>query len=247
MGPFEFPPLKSPRIVAIPIAFNEELKIGSVLDRFAEVKGVDIAVLDDGSTDRTPQVIVEKGAMLIQHAKRSGAGAAIRTAYRWAGEHGYDICVIMAGNDKDRAAEIFRLIQPIAEGKAVLVQGSRYLPGGNYGNMPFYRRVSTQFVHPLLFSAFARQRMTDTTNGYRALRLEVLKDERLNLNQDWLDKYELEPYLLYKLIRLGYPVMEAPVTKIYPLKQLGQTKMKPITGWWSILRPILLLGFGFKK
>jgi dolichol-phosphate mannosyltransferase len=41
--------------------------------------------------------------------------------------------------------------------------------------------------------------------------------------------------------------MEAPVTKIYPLKQLGQTKMKPITGWWSILRPILLLGFGFKK
>ena len=193
MGCLEFPPLKSPRIVAIPIAFNEELKIGNVLDRFADVKGVDIAVLDDGSTDRTPQVIIEKGAMLIQHAKRSGAGAAIRTAYRWAAERGYDICVIMAGNDKDRAAEIFRLIQPITEGKAVLVQGSRYLPGGNYGNMPFYRRVSTQFIHPLLFSAFARQRMTDTTNGYRALRLAVLKDGRLNLDQDWLDKYELEP------------------------------------------------------
>jgi dolichol-phosphate mannosyltransferase len=37
------------------------------------------------------------------------------------------------------------------------------------------------------------------------------------------------------------------VTKIYPMKQLGYTKMKPITGWWSILRPILLLGFGLKK
>ena len=243
----QFPSMTSPRIVAIPIAFNEEKKIGSVLDRFAEVEGVDVAVMDDGSTDRTPEVILEKKAMLIQHGERSGAGAAIRTAYRWAQERGYDICVIMAGNDKDRAAEIFRLIDPIREGKAVLVQGSRYLPGGNYGNMPFYRRVSTQLIHPLLFSFFARQRMTDTTNGYRALRLSVLDDPKVNLDQDWLDKYELEPYLLYTLIRLGYPVMEVPVTKIYPMKQLGYTKMKPITGWWSILRPIVLLGFGLRK
>jgi dolichol-phosphate mannosyltransferase len=247
MGSIEFPPLNKPRIVAIPIAFNEELKIGSVLDRFSEVEGVDVAVLDDGSTDRTPEVIREKGAMLIQHPQRGGAGAAIRTAYRWAAQKGYDICVIMAGNDKDRPAEIFRLIKPVADGEAVLVQGSRYLRGGNYGNMPFYRRLSTQFVHPLLFSAFARRRMTDTTNGYRALRLAVLNDERVNLDQQWLDKYELEPYLLYTLIRLGYPVKEAPVTKIYPLRHLGYTKMKPITGWWSILRPILLLGFGLKK
>jgi dolichol-phosphate mannosyltransferase len=247
MQSLQFPPLTAARIVAIPIAFNEERKIGSVLDRFAEVEGIDVAVLDDGSTDRTPKIIVEKGAMLIQHAERGGAGAAIRTAYRWAAERNYDICVIMAGNDKDRPAEISRLTQPIAEGRAVLVQGSRYLPGGNYGNMPFYRRLSTQLVHPLLFSAFARRRMTDTTNGFRALRLAVLKDERVNLDQDWLDKYELEPYLLYKLIRLGYPVREAPVTKIYPPKALGYTKMKPITGWWSILRPILLLGFGLKK
>jgi len=64
MSPVEFSPITSPRIVAIPIAFNEEQKIGSVLDRFAEVQGVDIAVLDDGSTDGTPHVICEKGAML---------------------------------------------------------------------------------------------------------------------------------------------------------------------------------------
>jgi glycosyltransferase involved in cell wall biosynthesis len=247
MAALRFPPITSPRIVAIPIAYNEEKKIGSVLDRFAEVEGVDVAVMDDGSNDRTPQVIVEKKAMLIQHAERSGAGAAIRTAYRWARDHGYDICVIMAGNDKDRASEIFRLVDPIRQGKAVLVQGSRYLPGGNYGNMPFYRRVSTQLIHPLLFSLFVRQRMTDTTNGYRAVRLSVLDDSRVNLDQPWLDKYELEPYLLYTLIRLGYPVLEVPVTKIYPMKQLGYTKMKPITGWWSILRPILLLGFGLRK
>ena len=89
--------------------------------------------------------------------------------------------------------------------------------------------------------------MTDTTNGYRALRLAVLDDKRVDLDQEWLDKYELEPYLLYTLIRLGYPVREVPVTKIYPLSELGYTKMKPITGWWSILRPIFILGFGLKR
>lgn len=247
MASISFPPLSNPRIIAIPIAFNEELKIGRVLDRFLDVTGVDVAVLDDGSTDRTPEIIREKNAMLIQHSMRCGAGAAIRTAYRWARERGYDICVVMAGNDKDRPSEIFRLIEPIAEGKAVLVQGSRYLSGGNYGNMPLYRRISTQFIHPILFSLFARRHMTDTTNGYRALCLSVLDDSRVNLDQDWLDHYELEPYLLYTLIRLGYAVREVPVTKIYPMSSLGYTKMKPITGWWSILRPILLLGLGLRK
>lgn len=235
------------RIVAIPIAFNEELKIGRVLDRFVDVQGIDIAVLDDGSTDRTPDIVQEKNAMLIQHTHRQGAGAAIRTAYAWAREREYDVCVIMAGNDKDRPAEIQRLIDPIVSGEADLVQGSRYLPGGDFGNMPFYRRISTQIVHPILFSIAARRRLTDTTNGFRSLRLSVLDDSRVNLDQDWLDKYELEPYLLFTMIRRGYGVREVPVTKIYPPAALGYTKMKPITGWWSILRPIFLLGLGLRK
>lgn len=235
-----------PRVVAIAIAFNEERKIGSVLDRCRGLDGIDVAVLDDGSTDNTPNVIREKGAILIQHATRRGAGAAIRTAYAWARQAGYDICVIMAGNDKDRPAEVNRLVDPIKNGEADLAQGSRYLPGGDYGNMPLYRRIATQFVHPLLFSLAVGRRLTDTTNGYRGLRLSVLDDARLNIQQAWLDRYELEPYLLFKMIRLGYVVREVPVTKIYPPRHLGYTKMKPITGWWSILRPIVLLALRLK-
>jgi dolichol-phosphate mannosyltransferase len=240
-------PIPSPRICAFAIAYNEDRKIGSVLDRFAGVEGVDVGVVDDGSTDRTPDVIREKGAILVKHERQSGAGAAIRSAYAWARASGYDVCVILAGNDKDRPSEIRRLVDPIANGEADLVQGSRYLPGGDFGNMPVYRRLATQFVHPLLFSLAARKRITDSTNGYRALRLSVLDDPRLALDQPWLDEYELEPYLLFKAIRLGYAVREAPVTKIYPPASVGYTKMKPITGWWSILRPIFLLGLGLRK
>jgi dolichol-phosphate mannosyltransferase len=99
----------------------------------------------------------------------------------------------------------------------------------------------------MLFSMFAGKRMTDTTNGFRAIRLSILDDPRINLDQEWLNQYELEPYIFFKSIRLGYKVGEAPVTKIYPPKKLGYTKMKPITGWWSILKPIFVLGFGIKK
>jgi len=240
--------LAHPRVVAMPIAFNEARKIESVLERFEKLETpVDLAVFDDGSTDETPEVVRSRGHNLVRHERQQGVGAAIRSAFVWAREHGYDVCVIMAGNDKDRPAEIPRLVDPIARGEADLVQGSRYLKGGDFGNMPLYRRVTTQYIHPLLFSLAARRRMTDTTNGFRAVRLTMLDDERMRLDQEWLDRYELEPYLLFTAIRLGYSVVERPVTKIYPPAELGYTKMKPITGWWSILRPIVYLGLGLRK
>jgi dolichol-phosphate mannosyltransferase len=243
----EAPVQKRLRVLAAPIAFNEEAKIGSVLARFRGNEVDEIIVVDDGSTDRTAEVARSHGAKVIRRPARGGAGAAIRTAIEYARENGFDVLVIMAGNDKDRADEIPRLLQPILEEGYDFVQGSRYMPGGDYGNMPLYRRIATQFVHPLLFSLLVRRRLTDSTNGFRAFRLSILNDPNINLNQDWLDRYELEPYLLYKAISLGYKFKEVPVTKIYPAKQLGYTKMKPITGWWSILRPILLLGLRLKK
>lgn len=235
------------KVLAVPIAFNEEKKIGRVLDRFSPNLVDAIAVVDDASTDGTPQVIREKGAIHLRHDKQSGAGAAIRTAIRYAREQGYDVIVILAGNDKDRPAEIPRLLEPIASGACDFVQGSRYLPGGDFGNMPFYRQIATRFVHPILFSLAARRRVTDSTNGFRAIRLSIFDDPRIDIDQAWLDKYELEPYLMFKAIRLGYGFQEVPVTKIYPPKELGYTKMKPFSGWWSILRPIIYLGLGLKK
>jgi dolichol-phosphate mannosyltransferase len=102
-------------------------------------------------------------------------------------------------------------------------------------------------VHPWLFSLVTRTRITDSTNGFRAFRLSIFDDPRINLNQPWLDRYELEPYVFFKVLTLGYKVKEVAVTKIYPEHRLGYTKMKPITGWWSILRPILLLGLRLRK
>ena len=68
----------------MPVTFNEERKIGSVLDRFHAGDVERIVVVDDGSTDGTPQTIESRGAGILRHAVRRGVGAAIRTGIDWA-------------------------------------------------------------------------------------------------------------------------------------------------------------------
>ena len=235
------------RVMAASIAHNEASKIGRVIERFPPGLVDRIVVVDDASTDETRAVAARKGAVVLTHTRRSGAGAAIRTAIKYATAEGFDVLVVLAGNDKDRPAEIARLLAPMAEAGYDFVQGSRYLEGGDFGNMPFYRQLATRYVHPLLFSLFVGRRFTDTTNGFRAIRLSALRDARIDIDQPWLDHYELEPYLFFKMTCLGCKVIEVPVTKTYPPHELGYTKMKPVTGWWSILRPVFLLGLGLKK
>lgn len=240
-------PKGSLRVVATPVTYNEETKIGSVLDRFPADGEVEVVVVDDGSTDRTAREVEARGIRLLKHPVRRGVGAAIRTAVEWARTQRFDVLVIVAGNDKDRPDEIPRLVEPIAEDGCDVVQGSRYLAGGRYGNMPLYRRITTQVVHPRLFSAFTGHRLTDTTNGFRAIRTSLFDDPRINIDQRWLDGYALEPYVLYKATRLGYRVCEVPVTKIYPDPALGYTKMRPIIGWWEMLSPLVLLRLGLRQ
>ena len=235
------------------MAFNENVKIKSVIERFLKSPArdsLDYMVIDDCSTDDTTDIIrsyAGRGVKTIKHEKRSGVGAAIRTAIRYAQKNNYDVLVIMAGNDKDNPDEIPQVINPIVKDGFDFVQGSRYYgKKGTGGDMPFYRKVATK-LYPLLFSVCVGRRLTDTSNGFRAFRLSLLKDKRFDIDQDWLNQYELEPYLLYKSITLGYKFTEAFVTKIYPPKKLGYTKMKPITGWWSIFRPLVFLRLGIKK
>ena len=234
------------RVLAATFAFNEGEKIKRTLARHPADRAYDLLVVDDGSTDGALDV-VDSRVMILRNETNRGIGASMKQVFQYALDHNYDALVIQAGNDKDDPLEIPALIAPLAANAADLVQGSRYLSGGGFGNMPRYRVLGTRIIHPLVFSIAARKRVTDSTNGFRALRTAILRDPRVDWRQPWLDRYELEPYVLMKAIRLGFRHLEVPVTKIYPRHELGYTKMRPFVDWWSILRPVVYLGLGLKR
>jgi dolichol-phosphate mannosyltransferase len=237
---------KGLKVVLIAPVLDEEQKIGEVVRRAPRDIVDAVLVVDDGSKDRSPEIARERGAEVLAMGRTVGVGAALRAGFRWAQQRGFDVIAVCAGNNKDSPEELPRLLDPIAEGRADFVQGSRFLAGGRTGGMPLYRHVATR-VHPLLFSLTAGKRVSESTNGFRAFRTKLLDDARINLDQSWMDEYELEPYLYWKTIKLGYKTAEVPVTKIYPPKAIGYTKMKPITGWWSMLRPLVLLGLHIRS
>lgn len=235
------------KILAGICVFNEGAKIKRVLDKFSQYDLYDVLIIDDGSTDAGLEgVSAGESLTVIRNDRTRGAGYGTRQILEYAKARGYETVIFVSGNDKDSAADVPKLLAAVDEGYD-FVQGSRYLPGGEHGAMPAYRKIATRFLHPWLFSLIAGRRITDSTNGFRAVRVSLIDDPRIDLNQSWLDAYELEPYLFYKAVKCGYKVKEVPVRKVYPPRHEGYTKMKPFSGWWSILRPLVYLGLGIKK
>jgi dolichol-phosphate mannosyltransferase len=203
--------------------------------------------VDDGSTDDGPALLRAHGIEPIVQPRRSGIGAAIKAVIRRARAEGYDTLVVMAGNNKDDPAEIPRLLAPIREQGVDYVQGSRFLAGGSSPHLPLFRRIAIRLLS-LFFRVYARRTCTDLTNGFRAYRLALFDDPRIDIEQDWLDDYEFEYYLHWKVYMLGYRVAEVPVSKTYPgVRGVEYSKIKPFTGWWRMLRPFVLLALGLKK
>jgi len=235
---------KGKKIISVAPAYNEEKRIINVVNRLVS-SPVDIdtvLVVDDGSTDKTREVAEQAGAKVIPLPAHSGIGKSIRTGIDYAIDNKFDIIVILAGNNKDNPDEIPRLLDPIIEEEYDYVQGSRYLPGGGYGNMPLHRKFATK-LYPILLRLTTGFPATDGTNGFKAYKTSIFSDSRLKYKEKWLDGTEFEFYLHIKVIKLGYKMKEVPVTKIYPKTKNYKeyTKVKPFRDWWRIIKPMVLL------
>jgi len=236
-----------PRVLCVAPAWNEGERIARVVRAVPRNLVETIVVVDDGSTDDTADHAERAGATVIRSGANRGVGAAIRGGIDYAIEHGYDIVVVVSGGGKTPPEQIPRLLDPIIKGDVELSQGSRYLEGGEYLRMPLRRRLGTR-GYTILFSFFCGHKVTDASSGFRAIKVSLFDDKRINLWQDWLDRYELEPYLLFNALRLNHKVIEVPVTIEYPETDgIAYTKMRPITDWWKIFRPVLFLGLRLKR
>ena len=226
-------------------AYNEEQHIENVVKGVKNVFLIDrVYVVDDGSTDKTVELDEKAGAVVIKHEKNLGVGAGIRDGFIKAKADGMEVIAVMGGDDQDPPEQIPRVVEPIISGGYDLIQGSRWLKGGGGENIPLFRRITTK-AYGIFIRLFTGFPFTDGTNGFRAVRVSLL--DKINLNQEWLNHYELEPYLLCWAVKIDKSrVKEVPVTKRY-FKEKGYTKMVPLRDWWRISKPVIYLRFGIKK
>ena len=158
-------PLKT---LAIVPALNEESSVGRVVE---EIRAFDpdvaVLVVDDGSTDRTAFVAEATGAHVLRLPFNLGIGGAMQTGFRYAFENGFAVAVQVDGDGQHDPAELPKLLAPLAAEQADMVVGSRFAAERSY-RAPFFRRLGIK-LFALTISAIARQRVTDTTSGFRAI------------------------------------------------------------------------------
>ncbi len=238
--------MSKPDILVSLFSFNEGEKLKNLVTKFPVEPNYDILFVDDGSTDGSYEFLKENGFNIIRHENNIGIGYGIREAIQYGRKNGYKIIVIMAANDKMQPDEIDRLVQPIVNENYDYVQGSRYLKGGNSPNLPLFRQIMITLFTKIV-NLFSDYKGTDVTCGFRAYKLSLFNDSRLNIDQTWLDKYEMEFYIHYHVLAGNYKITEAPVSMIYPKEKRNYSKIRPFIGWWSMIRPWLYLTLKIRR
>jgi dolichol-phosphate mannosyltransferase len=220
---------------------NEGERIRAQLTRMAHLADqADIIVADGGSSDGSLKRETLGGFRLRALLVKKDVGklsAQMRMAMAFVIEEGYAGLIVIDGNGKDDVTAVPRFIELLEEGYDH-IQGSRYIRGGKGVNTPLARHVGVQLVHAPLISVAARRRYTDTTNGFRAYSRKLLTDMRVSPLRDIFLGYELHYYLAIRAARLGFRVVETPVTREYPREGKVPTKISGFRGNFDVLKTL---------
>jgi len=235
-----FRPRRQRYCVAI-FAINEGERIRKQLAEMSALASkVDIVVADGGSTDRSLPLgfVAEQNVRALLVKRGPGKlSAQMRMAIDFAMSERYHGVIVIDGNGKDDHSAISQFIDLLDLGYDH-VQGSRYVPGGRGINTPWSRTLGVRLLHAPAISFAAGVRYTDTTNGFRAYSRKLLTDPRVQPLRDIFVGYELHYYLAIRAARLGFRVVETPVTRRYPKTGKTPTKISPVKGNLTVLRTL---------
>jgi hypothetical protein len=194
------------RIAVVIPAYNEADNVASVIERVPkEASGIEtrILVVDDGSGDETSDAAARAGAVVARHVINRGGGAALRTGYRLMSESGAKIVVTLDADGQHRPEEMERLLKPILDGEVDMAHGSRVLGEADANTRA--RELGIVFFNRVV-SFITRTKVSDCSNGYRAVRTTVLPSLVLRQEQFHTSEFMIEA------IKRGIPAKEVPVT-----------------------------------
>lgn len=213
--------------------YNERETIEEILEQVKEVGlASEIIIVDDGSIDGTRDVLAgmdgKDGVRVILHEQNRGKGAAVRTGIEAVtGE----VVLIQDADLEYDPRDYAKLLQPIEEGRADVVYGSRFL-GGPRTAMLFWHAVGNRLltlVTNVLYDAI----LSDMETCYKCFRTEVIRDIPLHAK-----RFELEPEITAKVLKRGIRIYEVPIA--YYGREYDEGKK--ITGWdavpalWALIK-----------
>lgn len=208
--------LESYKIAIIIPAYRVERDIENVLAGLpAYIKH--IIIVDDASPDSTADLVAALAQKdirltLIRHSQNQGVGGAMISGFRKAMELGAQIAVKLDGDGQMDAAHIPALVTPLIHGKADYVKGNRFRDFVSLQKMPFIRRVGNLGLSFLTKVATGYWNIFDPTNGFFAIRTEIL--DQLPLEK--IDKrYFFETSMLANLYLINAFVMDVPIPARY--------------------------------
>jgi glycosyltransferase involved in cell wall biosynthesis len=191
-------------------AFNEEKNIEEVILRLRKHKNVNVIVVDDGSTDATPQIVKKMGTVLVRHETNKGKGEAINSGFNFILKNypKTKYVVVIDADMQYLPEEAMKLLKPLEDGKADFVTGYR-----DWSEVPFRHRLGN-FVWRKFFNILFGTDFKDTNCGYIALTRNAMKKVKRALHGGYI----IENSVFIEAIKNNFRIKQVPVTVVYKRK-----------------------------
>ncbi len=185
--------------------YNEALTLRQIIKKIKLVDiDIELIIVDDGSIDESVQILDEvrdSSVRVVKHSRNKGKGHAIKTGLSYVTG---DVVIIQDADLEYDPADYVKLVQPIADGVAKVVYGSRFLIRKNNISRPYYAANKfLTFLTNLLYGSH----LTDMETCYKLFCSDIIKG--LGLESDG---FEIEPELTIKTIKKGYEIYEVPIS-----------------------------------
>ena len=209
--------------IGIP-AFNEEKNIAKMIVKLKKIYD-EIIVCNDGSADLTGEIAENLGVIVINHKQNLGYGAGINSIIKKSKEIDTDILVTFDADGQHKVEDVKKVIEPIKNGDADLVIGSRFL-SKTKEKIPEYRKIGINIITKVT-NAGLKKKITDSQSGFRAYSKDLIS--KLDISDMGMG---ISTEILIKTNSLGFRIAEIPITILYEGKTSTQN---PISHGTSVL------------